>query len=229
MTAIKFCGLSHASDIDAVNSVFPEYVGFVFWPKSRRFVSSEKAEELRELLDARIQSVGVFVDADIDSVADLVRKGIISIAQLHGHEDDEYIAELRNALGSHDIQIWKAFEVENANDVNSANESTADLVLLDGGKGEGRTFPWELLSEMKRPYGLAGGLNAENVVEAMAKASEFGKPPELIDVSSAIEPRYSKSSGSGRMSSESPAAEAPHKSRDLMAEFARKVRVDCAS
>ena len=99
-TLVKICGLSREEDIDAVNELLPDYIGFVFWPKSKRYVDYAKAKELKDKLDKRIKAVGVFLDEDIDKVAELVDKGIIDIVQLHGAEDEEYIRKLKEKNGS---------------------------------------------------------------------------------------------------------------------------------
>ena len=95
MTKIKLCGMTRLCDIEAVNELMPEYIGFVFAPKSRRYVSPERAAELKGALDARILAVGVFVDENIETVAGLLSRGTIDAAQLHGHENENYIARLR--------------------------------------------------------------------------------------------------------------------------------------
>ena len=97
-TKIKICGLRRPEDIEAVNKYKPEYVGFVFYKKSKRYVAEEQAEKLRELLDEKISSAGVFVNADKAEILRLMRKGIISVAQLHGNESEDYIRELKEEL-----------------------------------------------------------------------------------------------------------------------------------
>ena len=91
MTKIKLCGLTRLEDIQAANRLRPDYVGFVFAPKSRRYVTTTQAKALKEVLDEGIQAVGVFVDAPVDQVARLLHEGVIDVAQLHGHEEDGYI------------------------------------------------------------------------------------------------------------------------------------------
>ena len=91
MTGIKLCGLSRIKDIEAVNVLRPEYIGFVFAPASRRYVNAETAALLRQALVPGIQAVGVFVDEKPETVASLLNVGIIDLAQLHGSEDEEYI------------------------------------------------------------------------------------------------------------------------------------------
>ena len=98
MSKIKICGLKRPEDIETVNKYLPEYAGFVFYKKSRRYVTEEQAEKLRSLLDSKVTPVGVFVDAGKDEILRLMRKGIISVAQLHGNESEEYIRELKEEL-----------------------------------------------------------------------------------------------------------------------------------
>ena len=95
MTKIKMCGLMRPEDISVANAIRPDYIGFVFAKKSRRYVTPELAAELKAKLNPEIKAVGVFVDAPASEVAGLLQKGIIDIAQLHGSEDEMYAATLR--------------------------------------------------------------------------------------------------------------------------------------
>ena len=179
MTKIKFCGLKRTEDIKYANELKPDFIGFVFAPKSKRFVDADTARELKNLLDTDIKAVGVFVDEDINVVTKLLKDGIIDIAQLHGSEDEEYIKSLRAIC---DKPIIKAFTIVSKDDIKKANESTADYVLLDSGKGSGETFNWDLIKEVNRPYFLAGGLTQDNVENAVKALHPFA-----VDVSSGIE------------------------------------------
>ena len=87
-TKIKICGLRRPEDIDAVNDLKPEYIGFVFFTGSKRYVTPETAKALRAGLNPGIRAVGVFVDEKPETVAGLLEEGVIDIAQLHGHEDE---------------------------------------------------------------------------------------------------------------------------------------------
>lgn len=176
---IKLCGLSRPEDIQAANSVKPEYIGFVLWEKSKRKVDRVRAKELKSALDPEIKAVGVFVDENIETVLELLNEGIIDIAQLHGNEDEAYIKELK---GRTDKPVMKAFQVKNSEDIRKAMDCSADMVLLDSGQGTGSTFNWSLLNEMDRPFFLAGGLNLMNIEEALSKIT-----PYAVDVSSGIE------------------------------------------
>lgn len=180
MTRIKLCGLSRPCDIEAANGLKPDYIGFVFAPKSKRYVSPETAAKLKAMLGPDIKAVGVFVNESVEQVADLFRRGIIDVAQLHGKEDETYIAALRSLTGK---PIIKALRMDTDKDVERANASSADMVLLDSGAGgTGTAFDWNLLKGIRRPYFLAGGLSPINAEEAVRILSPYG-----VDVSSGIE------------------------------------------
>ena len=180
MTKIKLCGLTRPEDIAAANALQPEYIGFVFAPKSRRYVSREMAAALKAQLSPGIQAVGVFVNEAPEMVADLLNAGIIDIAQLHGQEDAAYIARLRGLTAR---PLWQVFRVTDAASLAKAEKSPADLVLLDSGAGgTGTTFDWTLLEKFDRPYFLAGGLGPENAADAVRQLH-----PYAVDVSSGIE------------------------------------------
>lgn len=178
-TLIKMCGLRREADVEAVNELRPEYIGFVFFPGSRRYVAPETARALRAKLDPGIRAAGVFVDEDAETVARLLEEGVIDLAQLHGHEDETYLAGLRKRT---EKPLVRAFRIQSAEDALRAQESTADMILLDAGAGDGKTFDWRLLRGMDRPYYLAGGLTPENVFRAVRELKPWG-----VDVSSGIE------------------------------------------
>ncbi len=179
MTKIKMCGLFRSCDIRAANEIKPEYIGFVFSPGSRRYVTYGQASELKALLEPDIQAVGVFVNENPETVADLLAQGVIDIAQLHGREDESYIRKLRTLT---DRPVIKAFCIKNENDAAQARRSTADYILLDSGAGTGTGFDWKLIQDIQRPYFLAGGLSPDNVGEAVRYLH-----PYALDVSSGIE------------------------------------------
>ena len=179
MTRIKMCGLRRDEDIAAAGELLPEFIGFVFFPGSRRCVTPDAAAALRRKLSPDITAVGVFVDENPETVARLLEGGIIDIAQLHGHEDAAYIARLRQLT---DRPLIQAFRIRSAADAEAATASPADHILLDAGAGDGKTFDWNLLSGLSRPYFLAGGLNPENVSAAVRDLR-----PWAVDVSSGIE------------------------------------------
>ena len=179
MTKIKLCGLSRPCDIETANELKPEYIGFVFASKSKRYITPEKAANLKRLLNPHIKAVGVFVNESPENIANLLNSGTIDMSQLHGNEDETYINQLRQLTGK---PIIKAFRIETASDMETANRCSADYVLLDSGAGTGTVFDWKLIQGMKRPYFLAGGLGVENVESAMKLLHPFA-----VDVSSGIE------------------------------------------
>lgn len=180
MTKLKLCGLSRICDIEAANRLNPEYIGFVFAKKSRRYVDPAQARKLRARLNKGISPVGVFVNESPEAIANLVRSGIIDVVQLHGSEDEDFLRKLRELAS---CPIIKAFSVKTPQDVRIACESPADLILLDsGGGGTGTVFDWDLLEPIRRPWFLAGGLSPENAADAIRRLAPYG-----VDVSSGIE------------------------------------------
>ena len=179
MTVIKMCGMTTEEDIRAVNMLLPEYIGFVFYAKSKRSITSEKAALLKKRLHSGIKAVGVFVNEEPRRVAGLLNNGIIDMAQLHGTEGEEYIQCLKSLTSG---RIIKAFKVDEDFDPDAAERSPADHILLDSGAGSGDVFDWSLISGIRRPYFLAGGLDQDNVADAIEAVR-----PYAVDVSSGIE------------------------------------------
>jgi phosphoribosylanthranilate isomerase len=179
MVKVKICGLSLLCDIEAVNEAMPDYIGFVF-AESRRKITPRQAFTLREKLCPEIMAVGVFVDAPIENIIELVTKGAIDMIQLHGAEDEAYIQKIKALI---DNPIIKAVSVNGKGDVQKWNDTSADYLLLDhqsGGTGE--TFDWDMIGDVSKPYFLAGGLNPENINTAIKTAAPFA-----VDTSSGVE------------------------------------------
>ena len=179
LTKVKICGLSRGCDIEYVNRLTPDYIGYVFWQRSRRYVTREQAGALTRRLDEAITPVGVFVDEEPELVSRLANEGTIKVIQLHGHEDEAYLKELRNMT---DAPIIKAFKIRGDEDIEKANTFPSDYILLDNGYGTGQTFDWSFVRGIKRPFFLAGGVNADNVAEAIDKLH-----PYAVDISSGVE------------------------------------------
>ena len=181
MVKIKICGLRRLEDIEMVNKYKPDYIGFVF-ADSKRKVSHELASQLKADLSSDIISVGVFVDASCDEILELYEDGIIEIAQLHGGESEDYIKYLKDNTNN-ELKIIKAIEMSEKEDLSKYDNSLADYLLLDSGKGSGKTFDWRLIrKDLKKEFFLAGGINSSNVKEAI---EEFN--PYAIDLSSSLE------------------------------------------
>lgn len=185
MTKIKLCGLSRLTDIEAANQLKPDYIGFVFAKKSKRYVSPEEAGLLKKVLSPTIQAIGVFVNENPAVIAELLNNDTIQLAQLHGSEEENHIQRLRAMTNK---PIIKAFRMDTKLDVDAANASSADYIMLDSGSGgTGTVFDWELIKTIHRPYFLAGGLSPDNISFAI-KALK----PYAVDVSSGIETEGSK-------------------------------------
>lgn len=177
---IKFCGLRRKEDIEFANELMPDYIGFVFVEKSKRYVTHEQAHILRNSLSKNIYSVGVFVDSDIDSITKLCEDKTIDIVQLHGDEDESYISKLRSKINA---PIIKAFCIDSHSNTDIINGCTADYILLDGAiAGSGNCFDWSITKKITKPYFLAGGLNCDNILQAIEQSNPFA-----VDVSSGIE------------------------------------------
>jgi len=180
MTKIKLCGLTRPRDIEWANALTPDFVGFVFARKSKRYISPKNAQKLREKLNQSINAVGVFVNEAPEAVAALLNDGTIDVAQLHGGEDEDYIKALRLLT---DRPLIQAFRVDGPADLERARASSADYILLDNGAGgTGTAFDWALLKGFDRPCFLAGGLGPDNVALAVRDVRPFA-----VDVSSGIE------------------------------------------
>ena len=181
MAKIKICGLKRLEDIEIVNKYKPDYIGFVF-ADSKRKVTNDLASKMKKNLDSSIKSVGVFVDEDIDEIIKLYDEGIIDIAQLHGLENEEYIKKLKQK-SNYRLEIINAIEMSGEEDLLEYENSLADYLLLDSGKGSGKTFDWRLIrKDLKKEFFLAGGLNSENISKAI---EEFN--PYAVDLSSGVE------------------------------------------
>lgn len=177
---VKLCGMFREQDIEAVNEAKPDFCGFIVnVPASHRSLSTERAKTLAREVGSGIFTVGVYVNDTDDRVARDGSQGYFDVIQLHGEEDEGYIERVRSRT---DAPIIQAFQVRREQDVRSANESTADMVLLDSGQGTGREFDWSLLASVERPYILAGGLTPENVGQVIRELHPWG-----VDMSSGLE------------------------------------------
>lgn len=175
---IKTCGLFRQEDITFANILQPDFIGFVFAPSKREIHISQAYEYKKHLVDS-IQVVGVFVDSPKERILEIIQAGLIDIIQLHGNESEEYIAELKALCNA---PIIKAVRVQNIHDIHTT--TLADYMLYDSGSGgSGLCFDWRFLDEIHntKPYFLAGGINANNLAQAISHK------PYAIDVSSGIE------------------------------------------
>lgn len=184
MSKIKICGLRRMEDISFVNEYRPDYIGFVF-SESRRQVTPEQAQALKEALHPKIQAVGVFVNKPVPFIVQLVKQHIIDLVQLHGDEDADYLSALKKAAG---CPVIKAVRVQSREQVTQAQKLPCDYLLLDAFSkssygGTGSSFDWSIIpKELSKPFFLAGGLSCENIAQAAGLVR-----PYCLDVSSGAE------------------------------------------
>jgi phosphoribosylanthranilate isomerase len=183
MSKIKICGLTRPEDIIAVNQVLPDYIGFVF-ANSRRQVTDDLAKSLKSNLDDSIKAVGIFVNDEPLHIAALCNCHIIDLIQLHGDEDANYITNLQRLVPN---RIIKAIRVKDAEDIKRAADITTDFLLFDTYQegqygGSGTVFDWSILSNVEKPYFLAGGIHSDNILQAKQQCN-----PYCLDVSSGVE------------------------------------------
>lgn len=183
---IKICGLRRLKDIEIVNKYLPDFIGFVFFKKSHRNVSFKEANYLSSKLNDKISPVGVFVNEKPQNIVELFKSNTIQIAQLHGHEDEEYIKDLKeqakNETGK-ELKIIKSIVFDENNEYKFETYPNSDYYLFDSGMGSGQTFDWRLIHKnLDKPFFLAGGLNENNIITAIKEVN-----PYAVDISSATE------------------------------------------
>jgi len=187
-TQIKICGLKDEVTVDAAAKAGATHIGLNLYEKSPRYVPMEKAAALRMRAPASLKVVLLLVNAEPGLTAKAIEMVRPDIVQFHGSETATWLRTLKSTI---DIEIWKAFGVQNAASLRNADEyvDAADLILFDAPAqalpgGTGMRFDWSLLAEHKHklPWGLAGGLNAGNVKEALRQTRA-----QLVDTSSGVE------------------------------------------
>ena len=180
MVKVKICGIRRAEDIEIINKYPPDYIGFVF-AESKRKINLDTAKTLKKMLKVNIPVVGVFVNGNIEDILELYRNDIIEIAQLHGDENEDYINQLKEEAPG--IKLIKAIEINKKEDLNDYENINVEYLLLDSGKGSGKTFNWDLINKnISKDFFLAGGLNSANFNQAIEKFQPYG-----IDLSSGVE------------------------------------------
>lgn len=166
---IKICGLKHPDNIGEVMALRPDYIGFICYPGSKRFVDQLDADWVAGLQG--VTKTGVFVDAAIHDVKNAIRQYGFQAVQLHGTETPAYCAELADC----DVEIIKAFGIGKGFDwaTLTAYEAVADHYLFDTQSaqhgGTGKRFDWTLLHgyPSAKSFFLSGGISAENIADAL--------------------------------------------------------------
>lgn len=179
-TMIKVCGLTEVREAEYLNRFKIDFAGFVlFFPKSKRNISIEKAEEIMKHLDKNIKKTAVVVSPAKEQIIDICNSGFDYI-QIHGKIEEEVLKMAQ-------IPVLKAFNVDDMDEFKmySSNEKIAGYVFDAAEPGSGRSFDWDILSQIERDgklFVLAGGLNPDNVRKAVAAVN-----PDMVDVSSGVE------------------------------------------
>ncbi len=187
----KICGITSAEALDAAVAHRARFVGLNFFEKSPRFVSMEEARALAARVPGAVGKVGVFVDPDDMLLEGAIAAAGLSMVQLHGQEAPERAADIRTRFG---VDIMKVIKVSEADDLEAVAgyEPVAEWLMFDTKPPKGATLPggnaiafdWRLMAgrSFRRPWMLAGGLDPENVAEAVNLTGA-----RCVDVSSGVE------------------------------------------
>ena len=182
---IKICGLTSPKEAQFLNRNHVDFAGMVlFFPKSRRNISLEQAEQIMEMLDRKIRSVAVVVSPTREQLVQIQKAGF-DYVQIHGELSEALLKEIH-------IPVWKAFNVNDLEQVKLYhNQKNIAGYVFDGADyGSGKTFDWNLLKDIPRDgklFLLAGGLNPSNVADAIRYVQ-----PDGVDVSSGVEKDFGK-------------------------------------
>ena len=192
-TRLKICGIRSIEEIEELKDLSIDYFGCIFVSKSPRFVSNELASEITGIAHSvGKKTVGVFLDDKIENIVDIIKKTDIDTVQLHGKETTEYCEELYLKLEEYEkeynkkIKIWKAFSVKDNLPEIKEYSKYIEFPLFDAkgvnAGGNGIIFDWSILSSMEKcSFILAGGLEKENIAEALSYS------PAILDVNSKVE------------------------------------------
>ena len=189
---VKICGLKTRETLEAAVAVGADFIGFNFYPPSPRFLSFAAASELAGGTPKSVRRVGVFVDASDETLERAIEAASLDLLQLHGDEPTERVSALKARFG---LPIIKALAIAHPADVDRAHAyaGLADWLLFDAKPplapgalpgGNAARFEWSLLAgrEWALPWILSGGLDADNVAEAIAATGAAA-----VDVSSGVE------------------------------------------
>ncbi|TXK51916.1 phosphoribosylanthranilate isomerase [Pontibacter qinzhouensis] len=184
---VKVCGMREPENVQQIAAFHPAFMGFIFYPGSRRFAGKAADLAFLKQLPDNIKRVGVFVNEQELEMKRLVKDLELDLVQLHGHEAPELCAAMQAA----GVEVIKAFSVDDSFNFSELNAYTncTDYFLFDTkGKeygGNGITFDWQVLENyhLHKPYLLSGGLNLENI----ANISSISRKPFALDINSGFE------------------------------------------
>jgi phosphoribosylanthranilate isomerase len=189
--AVKICGITNIADARAAVEAGADFLGFVFYAESQRFISPQAARKIIRQLPRTPQKVGVFVNETPERVKAIAGECGLDLLQFHGDESREYLKGFRG------YRLIKAIRVQNAASFRKAGGLKPDFFLFDTFKkgifgGTGAAFDWRLfekISRIKTPFFISGGLTPENVGVLLRRVAAYG-----VDVSSGVEARPGKKS-----------------------------------
>ena len=185
---VKICGITRLEDAEAAVAAGASAIGFIFWPKSPRFVDPHRARKIAAALPPFVTAVGVFVNQPIEYVNGVARLARLGAVQLHGDETPEFAASvaapLIKAIACRPGPVGPGVLSEHARIWRSRVRLLLDVHDPDARGGTGRTIDWAAAADLaaQREILLAGGLTPDNVADAVARVRPFG-----IDVSSGVE------------------------------------------
>jgi phosphoribosylanthranilate isomerase len=182
---VKLCGFTDEKSVAAAIAQKCDFLGFVFYNKSPRFILPENAKIISAQVSPSIAKVAVMVDPDFEFLEKVSQKFAPDFFQFHGKETPEFLQKTREKFPK--IKIIKAFQISEAKDLQQVKnfENCADLFLFDGkNAGSGEKFDWKILQNFvcEKDWFLSGGLNISNIDEALRITGA-----KLIDISSGIE------------------------------------------
>ena len=187
-TRAKICGITRVDDVHAVVNSGADAIGFVFYPPSPRSVTKEQAKELIQHVPAYVQTVGLFVNATADDIQHVLKDVPLDMLQFHGDETPEQCQEIAAQVGR---RWYKAIQVKPGLDIQaeiqSYQDAGASAVLLDAWHpdlkgGTGHSFDWTTFPKLNIPLILAGGLNPDNIEQAILTTQAYA-----VDVSGGVE------------------------------------------
>ncbi len=182
---VKLCGFKTKASLESAVAQKCNFLGFIFYHKSPRFITPQKAKEISSVVPSSIARVAVVFDADFKYLEEIAADFAPDFFQFHGSETCEFFKKVREKFPK--IKIIKAFKIESASDLMQVKdfENYADLFLFDGKvAGSGEAFDWKILQNFHctKDWFLSGGLNVKNIEEALKITGA-----SMIDISSGIE------------------------------------------
>ena len=198
MVKVKICGITNIGDAYSAAECGVDALGFIFYPKSQRYIAPAKAKEMIQKLSPEIIRVGVFVNQEIHAVKEIVSFCGLHLIQLHGDESPEYCGQFPMST------LIKAVSCQTEKEIQELKNYPVAAILVDAREaghygGTGKNSDWRLAIKVKEkhPLILAGGLNRENIREAIERVR-----PQAVDINSGVET--------------SPGKKDPHKIREIM-------------